>query len=400
MITCNLHLLSAYLKKWSYTENKITLNYSFCAECGYERSFVDLRIAAPANMTNEIMNNIFYKAKEVGLRHIQDEENAQPAQVSILLVNESEIKRKITIFLSKILKEFNQNKRSRGRSRMITTRSLDFYYNDFEFEPLPTEIKFFVHLNHGINKINGDLWTNAIEDLKNALAIDPDHPVGNRYMAYALNKLGKLQESVPFLQKYADSEGTPESLNLMALTYVNLGEFKKAEDVFKDMLKKHPGSNVVLFGMAQLAYKQHKGYKSILDKIHKNNPEWLEEKLKTDWDFKLPDLASDENNMWNAATASRYLGFDRPFDLTRRAFNDEIPSYFDSERGTIRFIRTELDSWVELMNRYEINGGNFKTYEEKLLPAEIEKGKARKRKAKAKRSEKTDADVENNTVTS
>lgn len=400
MIPCNLHLLSCYLKKWSYTENRITLNYSFCAECGYERSFVDLRIAAPAHMTNEIMNNVFYKAKEVAMRGLRNEEDAQPQDIAIILVNESEIKRKIAIYLSKILKEFNQNKRSRGRSRMITTRSLDFYYNDFEFEPLPREIKFFVHLNRGINKINGDLWSNAIEDLKNALAINPDHPLGNRFMAYALGKVGRLSDAVDFLERYAEQEESAESLNMLALAYVNLEEYDKANDVFKTLSERYPDSNIALFGMAQLAYKQEKGYKSILDKIHKANPEWLEEKLKTDWDFKLPGLASDENNMWNAATAARYLGFDRPFDLTRRAFNDEIPSYFDSERGTIRFIRAELDNWVKIMNRYNINGGNFKTFEDKLLPAEIEKGKRRRGRPKKNSSSKSGVDVKNNTMVS
>jgi len=398
MVTCNLHLLSAYLKKWSYNENKITINYSFCAECGYERSFIDLRIAAPAHMTNEIMNNIFYKAKEVGLRSKKKGEELSPQDVKIILVNEFDIKRKISIFLSKILKEYNQNKKSRGRSRMITTRSLDFYYNDFEFEPLSNEIKFFVHLNRGINKINGDLWTNAIEDLKNALNIDPDHPLGNRQMAHALNKVGKTKESIAFLQKYAELEDTPESLNLLALTYVNLADYKEADKIFKKLIKKHPDSNVVLFGMAQLAYKQDKGYKTILDKIHKKNPDWLEEKIKSDWDFKRLELADDEQKMWNAATSARYLGFDRPFDLTRRAFNDEIPSYFNSEKGTIRFVRIELDCWVDIMNRFKINGGGLETYEDKLSAEEIEKGKPRKKKTVTKRKTKSENGVKNNTV--
>jgi tetratricopeptide (TPR) repeat protein len=219
-------------------------------------------------------------------------------------------------------------------------------------------------------------------------------------MAFALGKVGKLWESVEFLERYAEKDGGPDSLNMLALAYVNLQEYEQAERIFEKMTEQSPDSYVALFGMAQLAYKQEKGYKSILDRIHKMNPEWLEEKLKSDWDFKLPGLADDEENMWNAATASRYLGFDRPFDLTRRAFNDEIPSYFDSERGTIRFIRSELDNWVELMNRYNINGGNLETFEEKLLPQEIEKGKRRRGRPKKSKSSKSGIDVENNTVVS
>ena len=69
-----------------------------------------------------------------------------------------ETQRKLNLFLSKILKEFNTNKRSRGRVRMISSRSMDFYYNDFEYEPLSDQEKFYVHLNRGVNKMNGDLF--------------------------------------------------------------------------------------------------------------------------------------------------------------------------------------------------------------------------------------------------
>ena len=65
----------------------------------------------------------------------------------------------------------------------------------------------------------------------------------------------------------------------------------------------------------------------------------LQEKLKNEWDYKLPAFSDNEDNMWNAGAASRYLGFEKPFDLTRKAFNEELPSYFNSEKGTIRFAR-------------------------------------------------------------
>ncbi len=71
----------------------------------------------------------------------------------------------------------------------------------------------------------------------------------------------------------------------------------------------------------------------------------MREYLKKSWEYKLPGYEEDETKMWNAATSARYLGYDRPFDLTKRAFNDEVPCYFDSERGTIRFVKAELDKF-------------------------------------------------------
>ena len=91
--------------------------------------------------------------------------------------------------------------------------------------------------------------------------------------------------------------------------------------------------------------------------------------------------------MWNAGAASRYLGFEKPFDLTRKAFNEELPSYFNSEKGTIRFARAELDAWVELMNRYKMDVVDYKTYEDRLSPAELAKTKLKKKRAAKKKKE-------------
>ncbi len=342
-----LYFLSTYLKKWSYAENKLTLNYSFVVGGLYERNRIEMRIGAPVNLLNELLNHAFHKAKErlYAAADVLKEETLNDF-ANIILVNESEVKRKLSLFLSKILKEFNQNKRSHGKSRMISVRSLDFYYNDFEFQPLDDEIKFYVHMNRGINKINGDLWSNAVDDLTLALEIKPDDTQTNKYMALALHKLGRHEEALKHLIVYAQNEDSPESLDALAQAYIHLGDFKKAEHIYKDLNKRFPDSVLAQYGMAQIAYKLGSGFKAILDRIYKKDPEGLRDKLKKDWDYKIPGYCENEECMWNAATAARYLGFERPFDLTRKAFNEEIPSYFDSERGTIRFVKAELDHWV------------------------------------------------------
>jgi len=385
----NLHLLSTYLKKWSYNDNKVTFNYSYCCEIGYDRSHVDMRLGSPVNMVNEFLNNVFHRAKENINEHFEadsEEVKMENNGSNIILVNEPEVKRKLSIFFSKILKEFNNNKRSRGRSRIISTRSLDFYYNDFEYEPLNDEIKFYVHLNRGLNKMNGDLYSNAVDDLNNALAFRPEDPVANKNIAKALMKLGKFEEAVKHLEIYTQAEKSDVALHQLAQAYMRLGYLDKAEEIYKQIEKEFPDSLYALFGLAQINYKRGKGFKQKLDKIYKQNPEWLAEHLKTNWSYSLPGYAEDEESKWNAATAARYLGFNRPFDLTRKAFNDEIPSYFDSEKGTIRFVKPELDAWVELVNRYKLEPQNYQTHEELLT--EQEKQKAQRKKGR--RSKKSD----------
>ena len=401
----NLHLLSTYLKKWSYMDNRVTFNYSLCCEAGYMRSFVEMRLSSPTNMVNEFLNHVFHTAKDKINEANQNGSNGNNQEempfnnngTNIILVNEPEVKRKLGFFFAKILKEFNMNRRSHGRSRIISTRSLDFYYNDFEFEPLPDEIKFYVHLNRGVNKMNGDLYPNAVEDLKNALAIKPDDPLANKNMAKALMKLGKYEKAIEYLEKSARSEHSDVALHQLAIAYIKLGELDKAEAIYDEIEKEFPDSYYALFGKAMIAYKKGKGYRQKLDKIYKANPEWLQDHLKSEWNFHIPGYVDDEKNMWNAATAARYLGFDRPFDLTRKAFNDEIPSYFDSERGTIRFVKAELDAWVELNNRYKLDGQTYETHEERLTEAEKEKG-AKKRGRKSKKVKIRDDEVEEQLV--
>ena len=72
---------------------------------------------------------------------------------------------------------------------------------------------------------------------------------------------------------------------------------------------------LVQIGQAQIAYLQQKAYLPKLDKIYEEDEEWLRDYLKKSWGYKLPGYGHDESKMWNAATASRYLGYDRPFDF-------------------------------------------------------------------------------------
>ena len=154
------------------------------------------------------------------------------------------------------------------------------------------------------------------------------------------------------------------------------------------MKKVNPDDLLAKIGEAQIAYMQGKPYFKMLNKIFEKNDEWLRNYLKDMWEFKLPEFVNNEANKWNAATASRYLGYERPFDLTKRAFNNEIPCYFDSEKGTIRFVREELENWVELSNRYNINGQHHEIYKDRLTEQELSVG-LRKPKPKSKPKPKT-----------
>ena len=358
MDSANIYLLSVYLKKWSYNDNRFTINYSFCVEnYEYHRKYIDLRAGRNHNLVDDLINQVIRDAKSFS------------ESSNLNIVNGNEIRKKLNQFIGKITKEFRSNKKNRGKSRMISNRSLDFYYNDHEYEQLTPDVKYYVHLNRGLNKVNGDLWSNAVVDFKLALEHKPGDPTANKYLAMAYNKLGQFSEAVEPLKICADAENSSETLNALAMAYINLEEYEKADDLYCQISENFGDEHLALYGQAQIAYKSGKDYLSYLDKLYEIDSEWLVEKLKKDWEYRLA-MEIDEQNMWNAATAARYLGFKRPYDLTRKAFNSEIPCYFDAEKGTIRFVKEELDCWINLHNHFNLDGQNYQTFEDKLLPEE------------------------------
>jgi tetratricopeptide (TPR) repeat protein len=369
----NIYLLSVYLRKWSYGENKLTLNYSYCTDSEYQRGQVLMKISTPYNLATDLMNRVFKDAKEKYVTNKGDKK--------VVLNNESDTLQKLSTFFTKINKEYNNNKRSRGKSKMINARSLDFYYNEFEYAPLSKDVKFFVHLSRGINKVNGDFFINAIDDFKKALKICPDNKLANKYLADSYIKVKKFDNAIKFLQKTIELDPTADNFSSLANIYVQIGEYKKSEDVLKRLDEIDPDSLISLYNKAILAYKQGKGYKSKLDKIYKADPRWLREKLLTDWDYKTAN-SSTEKNRWNAAIASKYLNFDKPYDLTKKAFNDEVPCYFNSESGIIRFVKEELEVWAELTNRYNLSEEKYSIHPENLDDSK----KSKKTKIKSKKT--------------
>lgn len=371
-----LHLLSTYLKKWSYQENKISVSFSYFTARGYGRNMVEMRINSPQIMVNDFLNGVFYKLKD------QNEADENGNVINTRLVNESEVKQKILLYFTKILKEFNTNKKSHGKSRMISNRSMDFYYNDYEYDPLDTTAKYYVHLNRGLNKMNGDLWDAAKEDLGKALEFNPESTEANRFLGQAYIKGENKEQAIPYFERLVELDQKVDSMNELAMAYIKVNDFNSAEKLYKKMSKMEPDNLLAMAGQAQVAYLNSKPYISKLDKIKKIDDLWLREFLKSEWIYNIPGYGDDDTKMWNAATASRYLGFERPFDLTKKAFNNEVPCYFDADKGTIRFVKAEIDNWVEIQNRFMLEGTLYEVHEDRLNDKEIEIGNLKRKRIK------------------
>lgn len=366
-----LYVLSIYLKKWSYIDNKATFNYAFVINDRYFRKHHELRMTKNIDLAAELLKFFMEDAKQG-----YDVTGNAP----LALCTESEIHSKLELFTKNVCKEFMDNKKSGGKSRMISSRSVDLYYNDKEYEMISDDLRFYVHLNRGLNKANGELWSNAIADFKIAKDLRPTDVEVNKHLATAYTKSGHRGDAIDSLKFYAESENSPESLSMLASTYVNMEQYEKADQIYEQISQQFNDNVAALFGRAKIAYRQCGEYLVYLDKIYEIDPNWLIENLSMNWDYDLGD--SDLLTQWNSSVAARYLGFDRPFDVTKRALNKEIPCHFNGELGTVRFVREEIDCWIELHERYHLDICNYTSHPERLLPQEINPKLQRKKKLK------------------
>ena len=66
MDSTDIYLLSVYLKKWSYNDNRFTINYSFSIEnYEYQRKYIDLRAGRNQNIVDDILNQLLRDAKQL-----------------------------------------------------------------------------------------------------------------------------------------------------------------------------------------------------------------------------------------------------------------------------------------------------------------------------------------------
>lgn len=366
MIKVNINILSVYLKKWSFDEGRFTLNYAFSANDSYNRCCRVFRISKTERLIDELIQQVKDDSVLALAKKVKG-----PFELEILQTDQMHLLLKT--YFENIIKEFRDKKNASGKSRMKLSRSMDLYYKASEYATLSNQVKFYVHLNRGMNKINGELWGQAVTDLLHAHKFNPKDAKLNKYLAMAYNELGKFSRAILPMQIYATAENTSESLNALAAAYINMDNYEKAEKVYEDIAQKFDEAQLTNYGRAVIAYKQGKKYISFLDKIKKADALWLTKKLKNDWDYSLCNLETHTD--WNTAAAARYLGFNRPFDLTCKAINHEVPCYYDQDKGTVRFIREELDCWVQLHNRYNLDGRKHDVFVDRLLPEEKKRSK-------------------------
>ena len=157
-----------------------------------------------------------------------------------------------------------------------------------ELDPKYTEAK----MNLGILYMRMKKYRLAIKYLKEAVKdefFDKKH-IAFFYLAKVYNQLGDKAEYVRYLEKAVNYNPMYIEAQIeLAQAYEELGEYKKAEDIYKNLIENNLGNSFILYKLAQVYYKQGKinEAKKIVRKL------LFEEKLTEDQREMVKKLLSD-----------------------------------------------------------------------------------------------------------
>jgi tetratricopeptide (TPR) repeat protein len=173
-----------------------------------------------------------------------------------------------------------------------------------------------------------------------------------------------------FYEKFAEVENSQRAWLELAKSYRKGKLFDKSEAIYQQVLAEDPTNKEARIGIAQIRYAlQNEAYQQILDELHKEDPEWLCEWLKEEFNFRI---YTNNKTMLSPIQAAKFLGYDRIFDLTQRAFKNELPSHFNPGRARLTFYKEELANWANTLNRYNCSGEEIKLYPDRINEADVE----------------------------
>jgi hypothetical protein len=114
-------------------------------------------------------------------------------------------------------------------------------------------------LNHGVQAYKGAKYTEAVDDFKTAVQLDPDNTMPRLYLATA------------YMSQYIPGAVSPENVQLA----------KEAKDEFMKVLEKSPSDTTALASLASLSYQQAQSMPDLDQKL--KNKEGFYSLAVIDW---------------------------------------------------------------------------------------------------------------------
>ncbi|RMG67709.1 MAG: hypothetical protein D6715_04125 [Calditrichaeota bacterium] len=360
------NLIAVDIRKWDLELQKIYLQSYLVSGDAEEVLHFDVTLLPPPEMVEEFLGkmrkSLASRAGGEGLEETPE----------IELDNETFIRQKLYNYFKRIHQELNNPRRKKGQPKMIYSTHLDIYSENQDISFLPRTLQFYVVLNWARKYYEKEDYKHAIEPLRRLIKLNPEYGLGYKWLARSLKKIRKYDEAMKMYQKYADVDGSLDSLLDLAKSLRKGKIFDRSEKIYHQILEQYPGEKEARIGLAQIKYaRKEPDYVQILDELYQEDPDWLREWLVEEFNFRiyLPN-----KTYLSPPMAAKFLGFQRIIDLTQLAFKNDIPSHFNPVKAKLSFFREELENWAFCMNRYKCLPNEIKLYPEAL--AEVNNGSA------------------------
>jgi tetratricopeptide (TPR) repeat protein len=386
-----LNLIALDIKKWILEKRKINSTVYLVSNDEEKSLQIDSRILKP----NDMLENFMAKLRaEISSELLATNGNKE---VQIEFENQSFLSQQLYNYFKKITTELRggNGNRSNGSNggkkennyRGIRTTHLDIYTENDDITSLPEQTRFYIILNWCRNYYNREEYKKAIDPLRKLLKLNPQFGLGYKWLARSLKKIRKYDEAMANYRKYAEVDGSIDAFLDLAKSYRKGKIFDKSEEIYLDILKSNPESKEAKIGLAQIkfALKQSE-YMKILDDLYKEDPDWLKKWLLDEFNFRI---YIPEKTFITPAQAAKFLGFNKVFELTERAFKNEVPSHFNPAKARMSFYKEELENWAKVMNRFQCLASEIKVYPENIVINKMSAKKASNEKNSHKKSDES-----------
>jgi len=124
-------------------------------------------------------------------------------------------------------------------------------------------------------------------------------------------------------------------------------------------------------GMAQIKYARNESsYLELLDRLYSSEPQWVRKWLGEEFNFRI---YISPKTLLSPIQAANYLGYSKVFELTQKAFRNEVPSHFNPNKARMSFFKEELDNWALVLNRFQGLEEEIALYPDSLDMSQIRK---------------------------
>lgn len=355
----DLTLIAFDIRKWDLEAEKLYFKIYFVSKKNEQTLLLNISLTHLPEMVEEFISKFQHEA---GI--ILKKKKAKVDDTSIVMANETYIRQKVNNYFKRILLELNNPKRKKGQSRMIFSTHLDMYNENQDISFLKEDIRFFVVLNWARKYYEKEDYQHAIDPLRKLIKVKPDYGIGYKWLARSLKKYRKYDEAMRIYEKYAEVDQSLDAYLDLAKSYRKGKLYGQSLKIYKKILKDYPDDKEAQIGVAQIHYAQNNDkYLQFLDKLHKRDEPWFKDWLINEFNFRI---YVTPKTFLTPIQAAHYIGLENVFELTQKAFRNEIPSHFNPVKARMSFYKEELDNWALVFNRYNLNGDKIKLYPEAI----------------------------------